>query len=204
MLQELDEATKPIQREWIIFMLERVGHNHLPKLLDYYEGIGWISESVARKLLELAKEEKRYRGPAWTLSAQEHGESLIFIERISGKHIENTFHSRQRGKATPDPVDVEKKDEHGEGDLEGNIKEKVKMIQIIERKDVTIKNLEKELEKKDISIRELGEKIRELEQQLDETGKEIKKSMIFRGILQENMKLAKARHRVHEGNGINM
>ena len=97
MLQELDDSTKYLQRKWLLFMLERVGHNNLPRLLDYYESLGWISGGVAKKLFELANKEKRYNGPTWTLSAQEHGKSMIFIEGISGRHID-----KRRSASEPD------------------------------------------------------------------------------------------------------
>jgi archaellum component FlaD/FlaE len=197
MLQELDDTTKHLQRKWLIFMLERVGQNNLPRLLDYYESIGWISGGVAKKLIELADKEKRYKGPTWTLSAQEHGKSMIFIERISGRHIDKTFLNTHPGKAVLESDNIQKKKPRA-GYLEGNRSKKGKMAYTIQRQEVTIKNLEQELEKKDTEIEKLGEKIHELEQELNETREKVKKNLIFRGLLEENIRLAKGSYRVHK------
>ncbi|MCZ7358270.1 MAG: hypothetical protein O8C66_06260 [Candidatus Methanoperedens sp.] len=199
MLQELDDSTKYLQRKWLLFMLERVGHNNLQRLLDYYESLGWISGDVAKKLFELANKEKRYNGPTWTLSAQEHGESMFFIERISGRHINKPFLNARPGKAVSEPADTKKKKPRA-GYLEGNRSKKGKMAYTIQRQEVTIKNLEQELEKKDIEMETLGEKLQELEQQLDEARKAVKKDLIFRGIMDENIRLSKGSSQVHKSN----
>ena len=89
MQQEIIETRKNILSQWLRFMLERVGHNNLPLLLDHYESLGWISMDVSDMLINLAEAEKqRYVGPSWTLSAQEHRISMQFIEKLQGKPVE--------------------------------------------------------------------------------------------------------------------
>src|SRR3989304_4295549 len=89
MLQVIEDTTRNTQQQWLKFMLERVGHNNLSQLLEYYQGIGWISFDVADRLLSLAENEKvRYEGPGWILSPEEHRTSLQFIERIMGRCVD--------------------------------------------------------------------------------------------------------------------
>lgn len=171
-------------------MLERVGHNNLPRLLDYYEGIGWISENVSNRLLELADEEKRYIGPSWTLSAEEHRKSMLFIEKISGKEIDDSLLISAPGRASLEPADAEKIRPRA-GYLEAYSRRKGELEVTIQRREVTIKNLEQELEKKDAEMGKLKEKTQELEGQLAGCRMEVKKNLIYREILEENIRLKK-------------
>jgi archaellum component FlaD/FlaE len=47
MEQEIQYTEEKTLSQWLMFMLERVGHNNLPMLLDYYENLGWISMDVS-------------------------------------------------------------------------------------------------------------------------------------------------------------
>lgn len=190
MEQEIEYSEEKTLSQWLMFMLERVGHNNLPKLLDYYENLGWISMDVSDKLIDLAETQKqRYVGPSWTLSAEEHRISMLFIEKLQGKSVEISLLStiapakakpQQTERATP-----------REGYIESHRLEKNELEFAVQRREVTIKNLEVELEKKDLEISKLKEIIQELEYQLNENMDEIKKNRIYRGILEENIKLRK-------------
>lgn len=189
MLKELNDSSKEALCEWLVFMLERVGHNNLPQLLDYYISIGWISEDVANRLLELADREKRYKGTSWTLSAEEHRMSLLFIEKIMGREIDNSLLNFPRpGRASLEAV---KNTRPREGYLEAHRNEKENLEFIIHRNMVTIKNLEQELEDRDARIDELRKSVCELEEQLDGCRKELKKNNIYRKIFEENIRLKK-------------
>ena len=183
-----EDTNEKILEQWLRFMLERVGHNNLPLLLDHYEEIGWISSNVSDKLIELAESQKqRYVGPSWTLSAEEHRVSMLFIEKLQGKPVEISVLSnlaplkaklQQIERAAP-----------REGYIESHRLEKEDLEFAVQRREVTIRNLEAELEKKDAEISKLKESIQELEYQLNESRDEVKNHRIYRGVLEENIRL---------------
>ena len=189
MLQILDETTKNSQLNWLKFMLERVGQNNLSRLLEYYQNIGWISIDVADSLQALADTEKtRYCGPSWTLSPEEHRISLQYIEKLQGKQIEVPNITVSPGKANIINADRKPRESH----LEANKLMKDDMEYTIQRREVTIKNLEDELEKKDEELCKLRKKIKEIESLYEESQTELKKHSVFREIFEENLKLHRA------------
>jgi len=188
MLEELEDNSIETQRKWIKFLLERVGHNNLPRLLNYYKSIGWISDPVAQRLLELASIEKRYKGVSWTLSAQEQRISRLYIEKLKGHIIEESLLQIPfPGKARPD---MEKKVEIRPEQYLHPV-EKKKMEFNIHRRDVTISNLEKELDEKYTEIEALNERIRELEDELLESNKELMRNKIYMEIMDQNIRIKK-------------
>jgi uncharacterized coiled-coil protein SlyX len=189
MLEELDDNSIETQRKWIKFLLERVGHNNLPRLLNYYKSIGWISDPVADRLLELAGIEKRYKGASWTLSAQEQRISRLYIEKLKGHNIEDSLLQVPfPGKARPD---VEKKIEIRPADYMHPV-EKKKMEFNIHRREITISNLEKELDEKYTEIETLNERIRALENELLESNKESMRNKIYMELMDQNIRIKKA------------
>ncbi|MFH0904210.1 MAG: FlaD/FlaE family flagellar protein [Methanobacteriota archaeon] len=190
MEQEIAYIEEKTLSQWLMFMLERVGHNNLPKLLDYYENLGWISMDVSDKLIDLAETQKqRYVGPSWTLSAEEHRISMLFIEKLQGKPVEISLLSTI-APAKAKPLQTERETPR-EGYIESHRLEKNELEFAVQRREVTIRNLEAELEKKDLEISKLKEIIQELEYQLNENQDEIKKNRIYKGILEENIRLRK-------------
>ena len=188
MLEELEDNSIETQRKWIKFLLERVGHNNLPRLLNYYKSIGWISDHVAQRLLELASIEKRYKGVSWTLSAQEQRISRLYIEKLKGHIIEESLLQIPfPGKARPD---MEKKVEIRPAQYLHPV-EKKKMEFNIHRRDVTISKLEKELDEKYTEIEALNERIRELEAELLESNKELMRNKIYMEIMNQNIRIKK-------------
>jgi len=189
MLEELDETSIETQRKWLKFLLERVGHNNLPRLLNYYKSIGWISDPVTQKLLELANIEKRYKGISWTLSAQEQRISRLYIEKLKGHVIEDSLLQVPfPGKARPD---MEKIIEIRPAQYLHPL-EKKKMEFNIHRREVTISNLEKELDEKYTEIEALNKRMRELEAQLLESNKELMRNKIYMEIMDQNIRIKKA------------
>ena len=192
MQTEISEDPKEkILEQWLRFMLERVGHNNLPLLLDHYEDIGWISSNVSDKLIELAESQKqRYVGPSWTLSAEEHRVSMLFIEKLQGKPDEISVLSTIAPKKAK--LQQIERAAPREGYIESHRLEKEDLEFAVQRREVTIRNLEVELEKKDAEIRKLKEIMQELEYQLNETRDEVKNQRIYRGVLEENIRLKQA------------
>lgn len=191
MLEKLSDTTFETQLKWLKFLLERVGHNNLPKLLNYYESIGWISAPASRKLLEIAHSQKRYKGISWTLSAEEQRISRLFIEKLKGRDIQDSLLTIPfPGKAKPD---VEKKIAVRPPERIHPV-EKKKMEISIHRREVTISNLEQELEEKYAEISMLREKIQELAAELFETRNELMRNKIYMDIMDQNIMLKKAVH----------
>ena len=194
MEQEIEYTEEKTLGKWLMFMLERVGHNNLSRLLDYYENLGWISMDVSEKLFELAETQKqRYVGPSWTLSAEEHRISMLYIEKLQGKPVEISLLSTI-APAKAKPLQTERETPR-ESYIESHRLEKNEFEFAVQRREVTINNLEAELEKKDIEIGKLKEIIQELEYQLNEYLDEIKTNRIFKGILEENIRLKKVEFR---------
>jgi len=188
MLEELDVNSIETQRKWIKFLLERVGHNNLLRLLNYYKSIGWISDPVAQRLLELASIEKRYKGVSWTLSAQEQRISRLYIEKLKGQVIEESLLQVPfPGKARPD---MEKKIEVRPVEYMHPV-EKKKMEFNIHRREVTISNLEKELDEKYAEIEKLNVKICDLENELLESNKGTMKNKIYMELMDQNIRIKK-------------
>lgn len=189
MLDEFTGSSIETQRKWLKFLLERVGHNNLPKLLNYYVSIGWISESASNRLLEMASLEKRYKGTSWTLSAEEQRISRFFIEKLKGGEIEDSLlNVHVPGKARPD---IERKIEIRQPERIHPV-EKKKMEISIHRREVTINNLELELEEKYTEIEQLKERIRKLETAFEENRKELMKNKMYMDLMDQNIRLKKA------------
>ncbi len=188
MQQEIIETRKNILNQWLRFMLERVGHNNLPLLLDHYESLGWISMDVSDKLINLAEAEKqRYVGPSWTLSAQEHRISMQFIEKLQGKPVEISLLSiGAAARAKPEQTVITRP---REGYLEAHRMEKDELEQAVARRDVTIKNLEQELEKKELEINSLNKRVEDMGFEIEDCKDEIRKNNVYRGILEENIRI---------------
>lgn len=89
--------------KWIEFLNEKTKQNQIPNLLSYYKKIGWIDDEIENKVLtylsgskteliegleedEVLVEEEDEE--AWKLSIDEHTKSLVFIERIKGKKLD--------------------------------------------------------------------------------------------------------------------
>lgn len=180
------------QRKWLKFLLERVGHNNLPRLLEYYVSIGWITELAANILFDLAKSEKRYKGESWTLSAQEQQISRLYIEKIRGKDVDDSLLiAPSPGKAVPD---IGKKirispPEHVHPE------EKKKMEFNIHRRDVIINNLEKDLDERYSEIKKLNEKIQELENDILDLKNERMLDRMYLDLMNQNLRLKKAMRR---------
>ncbi|MCX9083430.1 MAG: hypothetical protein OIN87_01365 [Candidatus Methanoperedens sp.] len=188
MLEELDDNSKETQTGWMRFLLERVGHNNLPHLLDYYKSIGWISDPVAQQLLLLANEQKRIKGTSWTLSAKEQRISRLYIEKLKGQDIDDLLlQVNPPGKAIPEQ---EKQIETAPVEFIHPV-EKTKMEFNIHRRDITIGGLEKELGKKYAQIEELNARIRELEDELLEKNNELMKNKIYMEIMDQNTRIKK-------------
>ncbi|KAF5411712.1 MAG: hypothetical protein C5S47_03155 [Candidatus Methanogasteraceae archaeon] len=78
-----------VAMELLDFLLELVGPNNLPSILDYYVEIGWISETARLELLAYAGGMDYPEDKAdWKLSAEDHLKTLWFVEQLCGYKID--------------------------------------------------------------------------------------------------------------------
>ncbi len=78
--------------KWLGFLIDRVGMQNLENVLEFYYGIGWISEEVLNTLMKYAEGIRPHpREPEWRpdekLTIKDHLVSLLFIERLRGVRI---------------------------------------------------------------------------------------------------------------------
>ncbi|RLG22049.1 hypothetical protein DRN74_01395 [Candidatus Micrarchaeota archaeon] len=77
--------------EWLKFLISKVGHQGLERVLDYYVVVGWISEDVKQQLITYSKGIRVPDEPVYDtevsmpkLDAKDHEESLRYIGKIKG------------------------------------------------------------------------------------------------------------------------
>ncbi len=78
--------------KWLGFLIDRVGMQNLENVLEFYYGVGWISEDVLNTLMKYAEGIRPHpREPEWRpdekLTIRDHLVSLLFIERLRGVRI---------------------------------------------------------------------------------------------------------------------
>ncbi|MGM0771302.1 MAG: FlaD/FlaE family flagellar protein, partial [Halobacteriota archaeon] len=75
--------------EWLEFLMELVGRNHLADILSYYEELGWISEDVRVQLMRYADGIDYYiEKTDWKLAPDDHVKSIWFIEQLAGLKVD--------------------------------------------------------------------------------------------------------------------
>ncbi|WP_445474695.1 FlaD/FlaE family flagellar protein [Methanococcoides methylutens] len=75
--------------EWLEFLMELVGQNHLVDILSYYEELGWISEDVRLELMRYAEGIDYYIEKSdWKLAPDDHVKSIWFIEQLAGLKVD--------------------------------------------------------------------------------------------------------------------
>jgi|Deesub1362A_J573_1020465.scaffolds.fasta_scaffold00191_23 flagellar protein FlaD len=94
-LQKLPKDVEGIMLalKWVEFLIEKVGHSGLEDVLEYYVDIEWITDEVLSKLIRLARGIKPYHEesdwrPAGYLTALDHIQSLLYIEKLRGARLD--------------------------------------------------------------------------------------------------------------------
>jgi len=83
--------------KWLSYLIEKIGKNQLPTLLDYYVDIHWISENVCTDLLTYAKglsgekTERKETEKTLDFTMDDHLQSLFFIQRLKGASLSQDF-----------------------------------------------------------------------------------------------------------------
>lgn len=80
---------------WLEFLMEKAGRNNLVDILEYYIEIGWISEEVSSKMIDMANGIDYYvERPTWKLLPEDHTKSLLFIEQLRGRKVDKNLLSK--------------------------------------------------------------------------------------------------------------
>lgn len=88
---EKDLITQRLCLEWLEFLMEMVGRNNIPDLLEYYVELGWISEEVQYELLSYVRGIDYFvEKDSWKLSADDHIKSYWFVRKIAKKPIKRS------------------------------------------------------------------------------------------------------------------
>lgn len=76
--------------EWVGLMLRRVGRANLLDLLEYYEGLGWMSPGIKQRVVRVAvgiDAPDDGTGGEWRGDLDLHERSLVTIQRLEGNEI---------------------------------------------------------------------------------------------------------------------
>jgi len=83
--------------KWLQYLIEKIGNDQLPTLLDYYVDIHWISENVCMDLLKYAKgitigeTEKTKQHHSSNFTMIDHLQSLLYIQKLKGTALTEDF-----------------------------------------------------------------------------------------------------------------
>jgi archaeal flagellar protein FlaD len=95
---------------WIQYLVNRCGHEHLENVLDYYVDVDWITDDVKISLLEYAtgvtegknstveSSSKKKEDKSANLPSKNHIQSYLYIQRLKGKKIQKHFVERINGE----------------------------------------------------------------------------------------------------------
>lgn len=95
---------------WMQYLVNRCGHEHLANVLDYYVEVDWIADDVKISLLEYATgitegklehndaQSKDKQGKRFHLHSKDHIQSYLYIQRLKGKKFEKHFVERINGE----------------------------------------------------------------------------------------------------------
>lgn len=83
--------------KWLQYLVDKLGKNQLPDVLGYYADIGWISDDVRFDIINYSKgitnnnTKKETEKTSSNLSTKDHIQSLLFIQRLKGRQIDDRF-----------------------------------------------------------------------------------------------------------------
>jgi len=91
--------------KWLQYLIDKCGHDDLPVILDYYVDIGWISDDAKISLIDYSQgitneQEKDVvkNQNMSSLPAKDHIQSLLFIQKLKGIHLDKHFLDRIEGE----------------------------------------------------------------------------------------------------------
>ena len=79
--------------KWLQYLIDKIGNEQLPTILDYYVDIDWITKNVYMNLLKYAKgitfegEEKTKQYYPVSFTITDHLQSFLFIQKLKGTSL---------------------------------------------------------------------------------------------------------------------
>jgi flagellar protein FlaD len=92
-----DPESIVVLMKWLQYLVDKTGKNNLPDVLGYYVDIGWISDDVRLDLINYSKGITEGENTAGTrkesanLPTKDHLQSLLFIQKLKGIHLDERF-----------------------------------------------------------------------------------------------------------------
>jgi archaellum component FlaD/FlaE/ribosomal protein L37AE/L43A len=86
-----DVTSSMISIQWLNFMIDRVGPENIPALLEFYRKLNWISQDVKTSMLLQMKGMKydtKITKDDWKMEPKDHLKSLIYIHKIKGTELD--------------------------------------------------------------------------------------------------------------------
>lgn len=95
-----DPENVVVLMKWLQYLVDKLGKNHLPDVLGYYVDIDWISDDVRLDMIKYSKgitdesDKKETEKASTNLSTKDHIQSLLFIQKLNGKQLDDRFMCR--------------------------------------------------------------------------------------------------------------
>lgn len=90
-----DPESIVVSMKWLQYLVDKLGKINLPDILGYYVDINWITEDVRLDLMEYSKgitaKQDENNKKISNLSTKEHIQSLLFIQKLKRKHLDERF-----------------------------------------------------------------------------------------------------------------
>ena len=92
-----DPESIVVLMKWLQYLVDKLGKNNLPEILDYYVDINWISDDVRLDLIKYSKgitvenEKEESKKEVGSLSTRDHVQSLLFIQKLKGNQLDERF-----------------------------------------------------------------------------------------------------------------
>lgn len=94
-----------IVMKWLQYLVDKCSHTFLSEVLDYYVDIGWITDDVKISLIDYSQgiteegNENNTNGKRDSnLPAKDHIQSLLYIQKLKGVHLDKHFLNRIEGE----------------------------------------------------------------------------------------------------------
>jgi len=89
--------------KWLQYLIDKCGQENLSNILDYYVDIGWITQDAKISMIDYSHGISREKSKDTTekvanLPSKDHIQSLIYIQKLKGRHFDKHFIDRIDGE----------------------------------------------------------------------------------------------------------
>jgi len=92
-----DPETIIVFMRWLQYLIDKIGQDQLPEVLDYYVNIDWITEDFRLEMIKYAKgirienDQKGSKTSPSGFTLSDHLHSLMFIQKLKGTTLQDDF-----------------------------------------------------------------------------------------------------------------